>query len=120
MTYIVHPKPKWDGQENVAGTWTSSQRSTSHTAQPGNSEGDMKTALLVLGVNDGPHPGPMRERDDFLKTTRRPVALQREQGRANVYIPKEERERQKPFNETLRVDLEWHWSQASSSSSSQW
>ena len=82
---------------------------------------------LVLGVNDGPHPGPMRERDDFLKTTRRPVALQREQGRANVYIPKEERERQKPFNETLRVDLEWHshnwrshWSQASSSSSTQW
>ena len=45
---------------------------------------------LVLGVNDGPHPGPLRERDDFPKTTRRLAALQREQGRVNVYSPKEE------------------------------
>ena len=45
---------------------------------------------LLLGVNDGPHPGPVRERDDFLKTTRRIAALQREEGRVNVYIPKEE------------------------------
>ena len=82
---------------------------------------------LVLGVNDSPHPGPMRERGDFPKITRRLATLQREQGRVNVYIPKEERERQRPFNETLRADLEWHsdnwrfhWSQAASSSSTQW
>ena len=79
---------------------------------------------FVLGVNDGPHPGPMREGDDFPKTIRRLSALQREQGRVNAHIPKEERERQRPFNETLRADLEWHrhtwrshWLQASSSSS---
>ena len=40
----------------------------------------------MLGVNDGPHPGPMRERDDFRKPTSRLAALLREQGRVNVYI----------------------------------
>ena len=82
---------------------------------------------LVLVVNDGPHPGPTRERDDSPKITRRLAALQREQGRVNVYTPKEERERRRPCNETLRADLEWHnhnwrshWSQVSSSSSTDW
>ena len=51
------------------------------------------------------------------------AALQREQGRVVPYIPKRLRERQRPFNEQLRSDLEWqsrnwevNWSQASSSS----
>ena len=63
---------------------------------------NLETAKPILGVNDGPHPGPMRGRDDFPKTTRRFAPLQRAQGRVNVFIPKEERERQRPFNETLQ------------------
>ena len=55
------------------------------------------------------------------------VALQRQQGRVNPYIPKTERERQRPLDDKLRSDLEWqswnrkvNWPQASSSSSTDW
>ena len=100
-------RPKSDGQKNFVDILTTSQGSTSPSWQPGNSDPDPKKSL-VLGVNDGPHPGPMRGRDDFPQPARRREALQREQGRVNVDIPKNERERQRPSNEILRSDLMWH------------
>ena len=75
---------------------------------------------FVLGVNDRPHLGPMTKRDDFPQAARKLATLQRERGRVIPYIPKHERERQRPFDEKLRSGLEWqswNWSQASSSSS---
>ena len=66
----------------------------------------------------------MRARKDCKSTTETPTDIRREQGRHNSYIPKNERARQRPFDEALRADLEWHspnwkthWSQTSSSSS---
>ena len=63
---------------------------------------------------------------DFKSTTQLLAGLRRKRGRQNVYIPKNERARQRPFDEAWRADLEWHspnwkthWSQTSSSSSSQ-
>ena len=40
---------------------------------------------LVLGVNDGLHPGPMTRRGDFPQAARKLAALQREQGRVVLY-----------------------------------
>ena len=66
------------------------------------------------------------EREKIKSTTHNLTVLQREQGRQNACIPKNERTRQRPFNEALRADLEWHspngrshLSQTFSSSSSQ-
>ena len=50
----------------------------------------------------------MRGRDDFPQPARRRAALQREQGRVIVDIPKNEGERQRPSNEILRSDFMWH------------
>ena len=62
---------------------------------------------LVLGVNDGPHPRPMRGRNDFQQTAPKLAALQRQQGRVVPCIPKRLREQQRAFDEQLRSELEW-------------
>ena len=79
----------------------------------------------MLKVRDGTHPGQMTKRHDFPRAAR--GALQRQQGRVNPHIPKNETLRQRPFDEKLRSDLEWqswnwkvNWSQALSSSSTDW
>ena len=81
---------------------------------------------LVLGVNDGPHPGPMRKGTTFRQPTRRRAALHRGKNEWMSTFQRK-KERQRPFNETLRADLEWHshnwrshWSQAASSTSTEW
>ena len=69
------------------------------------------------------------ERAEFFKsTTQNLTVLRQEQGRQKVYILKNKRARQRPFDEALRADLEWHsqhWKthcshSSSSSSPQQW
>ena len=52
---------------------------------------------FVLGANDGPHPGPMGERDGIPKTTRRLAAQQREQGRVKTKTQREKESAKKTF-----------------------
>ena len=75
---------------------------------------------ILLLSNDDKHAGRMRARKDFKSTTQNLAALQREYGRQNAQIPRNERARPRPCDEALRVDLEWHsqnckshWSQTS-------
>ena len=77
------------------------------------------------GIDDR-QAGLMRARKKSKSTTQPLTSLRQEQGRQNSFFPKNERVRQRPFDEALRADLEWHsqnwktyWSQTSSSSSSQ-
>ena len=80
--------------------------------------------MLVSKLNDGKHPGKCQTERIFHKQL---AHLERQQRRVNPQIPKNERERQRPFDEQLRSELEWqswNWkvgrSQASSSSSTDW
>ena len=82
--------------------------------------------ILLESNNDDKQAGPMRARTDFKSTTQHLTVLRQEQGRQNVGIPKNERARQRPFDEALRANLGWHspnwkthWSQTSSAPSSQ-
>ena len=86
-------------------------------------------ALTLVCNDDDRQAGPMRARKDFKTTTKILTSLRQEQRRQNSFIPKNERVRQRNFNEALRTELEWQspnwktfWSQPSSSSSSsqQW
>ena len=77
-------------------------------------------AMMIIGKLD------RCERENIKCTAQTLTSLGQEQGRQNSYIPKNERVRQRPFDEALRADLErqsqnWktYWSQTSSSSSSQ-
>ena len=83
-------------------------------------------STITLVCNDGRQSGPMRARKDFKPTAKILASLRQEQGRQNSFIPKNERMRQRPFDEASRAELEWmsqNWktcfSQPSSSSSSQ-
>ena len=82
---------------------------------------------LVLKLNVGPYARRMTNREDFPQASRTFGALHRQQGRVNLYTLKKEGERQRPLDEKLRPDLSWqsrnrnaNWSQASSSSSTDW
>ena len=108
-----------DGQKIIVGTWTTSRRSTSPTAHPGTSGTGAKTPSCWY-----PMMISKLDRCERNKISSPPRTIS--QGRQNAYIPKNERALQRPFNEALRADLEWHsqnwrshWSQTSSSSSSQ-
>ena len=57
--------------------------------------------------DDDRQVGPMRARKDFKTTTKILTSLRQEQGRQNSFIPKNERVRQRNFNEALRTELEW-------------
>ena len=56
--------------------------------------------------DDGRQAGPMRAREDFEPTAKIITSLRQEQGRQNSYIPKNERARQRPFDEAWRSELE--------------
>ena len=60
---------------------------------------------ILLVSNDDKQAGLMRAREDFKSTTHNLAVLQREQGRQNAYTPKNERARQRPFDEASRADL---------------
>ena len=82
---------------------------------------------LVLKVNVGQLPGPIKDREDCSQGALVLAALQRQKGWVNPFIPKNERERHWPFDEELRsnhVWQSWNWnvnqSQASSSSLTTW
>ena len=49
----------------------------------------------MLKVHDGPLPGPIRDREDFPQAARVRAALQRQKRWVDLFIPKNERERQK-------------------------
>ena len=51
--------------------------------------------------------GPMNTRKDFKPTTQVLASLPQEQGRQNSFYPKNERTRQRPFDEELQAKLEW-------------
>ena len=81
-----------------------------------------KHHLTFVSFDNDRQAGPMRAR----KNSSPPRTVLRQEGRQNVYIPKNERARQRPFDEALRADREWHrhnwkthWSQTSTSSFSQ-
>ena len=94
-----------DGQKIIADTWTTSRRSTSATAQPGTSGTCTKTPsswypVMMIGKLD---------RCEREKTLCRPRKLsQIFDENEDDRIPKNERARQRPFDEALRADLEWH------------
>ena len=114
-----------DGQKNIADTWTTSRRSTSLTPHLGiRGTGTRAPSLLVCNDKDL-QAGPMKARREFKPTTKILASLRREQGRQNSLIPKNERRRQRPFDEALRAELVWmsqnwrtYFSQTFSSSSS--
>ena len=112
----------WMDTKIIADTCTASRRSTSSTAQLGPDGTRTKTPSWCYPTSDK-QAGPMRARKDSKSTTQNLTVLRQEQRRQNVQIPREERVRQRPFDEALRADLEWHspthWSQTSFSPSSQ-
>ena len=81
---------------------------------------------ITLVCNDeNRQGGPMKARQDFKPTTKILASLRQEKGRQHSFIPKNERMRQRPFDEALRAELEWmsqngrtYFSQPSSCSSS--
>ena len=81
---------------------------------------------ITMKCNDtNRNAGPMKARTDYQLTTKVLEGLREEQGRQNSFIQKNERTRQRPFNEELQAKLEWlnrnwkiYFSQTSSSSSS--
>ena len=64
------------------------------------------TITLVCNDEDR-QAGPMKARKDVGPTTKILASLRQEQGRENSCIPKNERLRQRPFDETLRAESEW-------------
>ena len=82
------------------------------------------TITLVCNDEDR-QAGPTKARKDFKPTINILARHRQEQGRQNSFIPKNERMRQRLFDEALRAESEWmsqHWktcfSQPSCSSSS--
>ena len=51
--------------------------------------------------------GPMTSRSYFNPMTNALIGLRQEQGTENSYIPKNERTRQRPFDDRLQAKLEW-------------
>ena len=85
-----------------------------------------ESTITLVCNDDDRQAEPMRARRDFKSTTRTLTNLRQEQGRQYSFIPKNERARQRPFDEALRAELEWqlqnwktYWSELSFSSSSQ-
>ena len=116
MTNIEILKFPLGGQRNIVAIWIQLRLLTSHI--PRWSERSRYENNLALGVNDGAKPGPTTCRDDFSRAVRTVGAIKDDEGRMNPYIPKHLRERQRPFDEKLRSDLEWqswnwnvNWSQ---------
>ena len=93
----------------------------SYTAPWHQRHGYESTITLVCNDDDDRQAGPMRARKDFRPTMEIFTSLRQELGRQNSFIPKNERVRQRPFDEALRAELE-SMSQIGkpSSSSSSW
>ena len=65
-------------------------------------------STITLACNDEDRQtGPMKGREDFKPTAKILASLRQEQGRQNSFVPKNERIRQRPFDEALRAELEW-------------
>ena len=66
-----------------------------------------ESTITLVCNDDDRQTGPMRARKDFEPTANILTHLRQEQGRQNSLIPKNERIRQRPFDEALRADFEW-------------
>ena len=84
---------------------------------------------LTLGVNVGAKPGTTKLRPDYPGAVRTLAAIKHQEGRTSPYIPKHQRERQRPIEDRERLESEWGswnwnvnntWSPSSSSSSTTW
>ena len=53
------------------------------------------------------NPGKMSRRDVFKLAARSLIVARHQESRDNFYMPRNERDRQRTFNEQLRLDLEW-------------
>ena len=62
---------------------------------------------IVLISNDHYQVCPLKNRPDYMSTTRDLTSLQIQEGRQNPFTPKHERSRRRPIDEQLRADLEW-------------
>ena len=113
-----------DGQKNIADTWTYlTTIEISYTA-PWHQRHHYESTITLVCNDDDRQAAPTRARNDFKPTTKTLTCLRQEQGRQNSFIPKNERVRERPFDEALRAELEWisqiwktYWSQPSSSTS---
>ena len=95
-----------EGHKNIADTWTASRRSTFLTSRPG-SRGTGTRALTLACNTQDRQEGPLNTRKDFKPTMQALASLRQEQGRNNSYSPKNERTRQRPFDQELYTKLEW-------------
>ena len=97
MRGITLRKQLMDGQQNLHCQYLYflATRNISYTATW--SERSRYEQRLAVKVKDGPQLGPISDRDDFLKAARVLESLH----------PENERERQRPFHEHLRSNLEW-------------
>ena len=62
---------------------------------------------LTLGVNDGAKPGLTKHRTAFPRAVPTLAAIKQEEGKTNPYIPKHQRERQRPLEERER-ESDWN------------
>ena len=103
----------WKHNEDCDQAWTTSRRSTSPTAHPWPQRHRYDSTITLVCNDDDRQAGPMRARKDFKPSTKILTSLRQAQGRQkNSFIPKNERMRQRPFDEALRAELEWmnqHW-----------
>ena len=92
--------------KNIADTWTTlTTVDISYTALWHQRRRYEITVTLVCNDDDR-QAGPMRARKDFKPTTKILTSVQ-EQGRQKSFVPKNERIRQRPFDDALRAELEW-------------
>ena len=71
-----------------------------------------QSTITLVCNDDDRQAGPMRARKDFQFVTKILTRLRQERGRQDSFIPKNERVRQRLFDEALRAELEWqsqHW-----------
>ena len=100
----IFSKPT-DGQKNIADIWTTSRRSTSLTPHSGirgtgtRAPSRWGATMRIVKLDQ------RKQEKDFNTTTKFLASLRQDQGRQNSFIPKNERMRQRPFDEALRPEL---------------
>ena len=70
-------------------------------------EDQYESTITFVCNDEDRQAGPMEARGDFKPTTKFLASLRQEQGRHNSFLPKNERMRQRPFDEALRAELQW-------------
>ena len=95
-----------DGLKNISDTWTTSRRSTFLTSPPWHQRQRYERTITLACNDEGRQVGPMTERKDFKPFAQVLASLRQEQGRQNFFSPKNERMRQRRFDDASRAELE--------------